>query len=232
MTPKQLEFCSYLEQVYRVTGELPSAELVKEKLGLVTDREYKSFWESPDVRDYLRGIGIDVERLLAGVSEVLTPQQLLAINTLLDVNDTRPDHRKLQQLGISGRTWDSWKSDPNFAAYYRARIERLTSQSEEVERTLFERARDGDTTAIKFFYEVTGKYRPQDSRQAADFRFLLLRVIEVVTRHLQNDPEKLHAIGLELEALANVVTDSPNLVVEQSSVGTVGVHNNRKSIGF
>ena len=205
MTPKELQFCSYIEQEFRVNGELPGYDKVADRLGLGSHNEYLKYWESKDVREYLSGVGLDVERILAGTTEVLTPLQLLCINSLLDTNDKRTDQRKLKELGIKTKTWDQWKSDPAFAAYYAKRIAKLLEGVEEIDRTLFERARDGDVSAIKFFNEVTGRYRPQiaGNQSAGDFRLLIIRLTEVLTRHLADDPEKLHAIGLELEALAD-----------------------------
>jgi hypothetical protein len=226
LSPKELQFCSYIEQVWRLKGELPGYELVADRLGLVSHQEYERYWKSTDVREYLVGIGIDVAKIESGRTEVLTPQQILCINTVLDPNDKRSDSRKFKELGITTKLWDQWKSDPAFAAYYRARIDKLIEGAEEVDRTLYERARDGDVSAIKFYNELTGRYRPQEAARGQDIRLLQLKIMEVITRNLQGHPEILHQIGLELEALA----DTPN---DNYPVGnTVVVVPAKKEIGF
>lgn len=206
LSPKQLQFCSYVEQVYRLRGEIPTYEAVRETLGFNTRSEYDRMWGDKRVRTYLSGIGIDVERITANTGDVLTPLQLLTINTLLDYNDPRPDHKKLKELGVSSKQFQIWKSDPAFAAYLRARVDKIIGgEQDEVDRALFERARDGDVTAIKYLNELTGKYRPADARGGIDLQFFILKIQEVLTRNLNDQPELLTRIGLELESISNQV---------------------------
>jgi hypothetical protein len=162
-------------------------------------------WGSQKCRAYLSGVGIDVERVLS-TSDALLPIQLLLINSLLDFNDPKPDHKKIKELGISSRTYSAWRRDPAFLSYLKKRVEGIVGEDDdEISRSLFERARDGDITAIKFYYEITGKYRPQSAGQQQDFRYLILRVQEVLLRNLQGYPELMQKIGLELENISNEV---------------------------
>lgn len=206
LTPKELQFCSYVDQIFRITGELPTFERCKNSLGFVNRSEYDRMWNSRSVRTYLQGIGVDVERATNN-SDVLTPIQLLVINTLLDFNDPRPDHKKLKDLQVPTKTFSAWKRDPAFKAYLRKRVELIVGDdTDEIDRSLFERARDGDIQAIKYFNEVTGRYRPAvdgAGNRLADVQFLILKVQEILLRNLQNQPELLRTIAAELEALAN-----------------------------
>lgn len=167
-------------------------------------------WGSPKCRTYLSALGIDIERVLS-TSDALTPIQLLLINSLLDFNDPKPDHKKIKELGISSRTYSAWRRDPAFIAYLKKRVETIVDgDDDEISRSLFERARDGDITAIKFYMEVTGKYRPATVGQTQDLRYILLRIQEVLLRNLQGHPELMQRIGLELESISNeVVVHAP-----------------------
>jgi hypothetical protein len=202
-TPKELEFATFIEQCFLADNELPPYEKVADKLGFASRKEFDKMWGNPKIRNYLKKVGIDVDRIIGGVSDVLTPIQLLTLNTLLDFNDPRPFHRKLQQLGVNSRDFAAWKRDPAFAVYYKKRIQGLVDQSHEVDLALFERAIDGDITAIKFYNELTGRYRPQTAGvEVANVKLLVLKLMEVITRKLQDQPELLYEIGLELEAIS------------------------------
>jgi hypothetical protein len=223
LSPKELDFATYIEQCFLKDGVLPSYENCRDHLDLASRREYDKFWGTPRVKDYLRAVGIDVDRVEGGKTGVLTPIQLLTLNTLLDFNDNRSFNRKLQQLGVNSRDFAAWKRDPAFALYYQERIAKLTAQSHEVDLALFERAIDGDVTAIKFYNELTGRYRPQTANsEVANFRILVLRVMEVLTRNLQDQPELLHRIGLELEAISSSVGDVNSTVVISAETKAIG----------
>lgn len=203
LSPLELSFCTYIEQVYSLRGNVPTFEIVQKALQLDNRQQYETLWNSPRVRRYLEAVGLPVERL-TDKSEVLTPLQLLTINKILDFNDPKPDHKKLKELGVNSRQFAAWKRDPAFAAYLKARVEKLVGDDVgEVDRALFERAVSGDVTAIKFLKELTGEYRPSSGGTGFDANFIIIKIQEILMRHLHSDPELLRTIGTELEALAN-----------------------------
>jgi len=206
MTDGQLEFCTFVEQVFLQKGELPNFEVIQNALGL-TRRETINLWNSSTVKGYLRDKGIDFARING---EVLSPIQLLAINQILDYNDTRPDHRKLKDLGISLRTYQAWKADPAFLNYLKTRVDRIVGENtDEIDRALFDAARSGDMQAIKFINEFTGRYRGTSSN-AIDVQTVIIKITEILTRHLATDhPSVLEAIGRELQLLSTQGVAAP-----------------------
>jgi hypothetical protein len=155
-------------------------------------------WNSSKIRDYLQKKGIEVDRLNGNV---LTPLQLLAINTLLDYNDDRPDKKKLADLSINTRTFTAWKADPGFQNYLAARVEKLVGNNfDEVDRALFDAARMGDLPAIKYINEFTGRYRPS-TNDAVDVNYVVVKIQEILLKHLVNHPDILQNISSELSLL-------------------------------
>lgn len=206
MSDKELQFCSYLEQVFLLRSHIPTYEIVANALGLTGRDEYNDLLGNVRVRTYLKGIGLDLDSIQRDNRNALSPLQLLTINSLLDFNTPEPDHKKLKKLGVTGKQFAAWKSDPAFATYFKERIDKIFSEDTgEIDRALFERARDGDIAAIKFYNEITGRYRPANAtgNTAVDISLILIRIQEILLRHLHQDPELLQVIGLELEAVAN-----------------------------
>lgn len=211
LTDSQLQFASYLEQVFRLKGELPTYEACKNAGVVYSHDQYERFWNSNRIRSYLRGIGIDVNRING---HVLTPLQLLTINTLLDGNDKRSNARKLKELGVPSRSFQAWQADPAFRSYFQSRVKNIIGPEglPEIERALYERATAGDVSAAKFLLEYTGEYKSTPASSDFDSRTLVLKILEILQIRLAGHPELLAAIGSDLNALANegnIVLGSP-----------------------
>ena len=196
LSPGETDFVTFVEQVYLLQGELPGYDACNSAIG-ISRADYTRYWNSSKVRDYFTAVGIELDRLNG---QVLTPIQLLVINTLLDYNDTRPDHKKIKDLHVSTSTFAKWKADPAFQNYLASRVEKLVNgNGDEIDRALFDAARSGDLQAIKYLNEYSGRYR-QAGNEAVDINFIIVKIQEIVLRHVK-DPETLAAIGRELELL-------------------------------
>lgn len=223
LSENELKFCAYVSQIYKLYNELPTYELVERNLGISLN-EYLRIWNSPKVKKYLKESGIDVDRVLTSTA-VLTPLQLLAIDTMLDYNDKRSDARKLKELGINTKTWQSWRSDPAFSNYLKARVEKIVgSDTDEIDRALFDRARSGDISAIKYINEFTGRYRPAVGGVNFDPRVFLIRIQEIILRYV-TDPQILENISrdfelLALESTSNYSNTHPSTSSEKVIIGT------------
>jgi len=192
---KELEFCSYVEQIYLISGEVPGFEACQKALSL-TRSDYMRLWNNSKVREYLEEQGIHID----SNPEVLLPIQIKVINALLDYNDVRPDHKKIKDLGVKPKQFQAWRQDPAFNNYLKKRVELIVgNHTDEVDRALFDAARSGDIQAIKLLYAYTGKYR-ETSNSAVDINFILVKIQEIVLRHV-TDPVALQNIGRELELL-------------------------------
>jgi hypothetical protein len=134
----------------------------------------------------------------------LSETQLLCANAILDSTDNRSRRKKLSELGIKTQQYETWMRDPVFSGYLRARAEGLLSDSQhESHLALIDRVKAGDISAIKYYNEMTGRYVQASARNAGssgDVKMILLRVVEVLQKHLE--PAQLQVVAGELLALA------------------------------
>lgn len=161
---------------------------------------------------------------------VLTPEQLTAINVILDFRDTRSQKKKLQELQISSARWNGWLREPVFQDYItRVSEHLLTDNLHESHLALVDRVRSGDIGAIKYFNEMTGRYT-QAKNDKVDVASVLMRVLEIIQVHV-HDPIILTNISKDFLVLAEanevhrgmvpVTVDSPKSLVSASPVGVL-----------
>lgn len=114
----------------------------------------------------------------------LTPQQVMAIQILTD--PTRPEKfsKRLGIAGINYNVFRNWMRNPKFAEAYKAIGESMiTDNINTVHNALVQKAEQGDATAMKLFYEVSGRHDPM-RQQTQDLTSLVGLLLEVITRHI------------------------------------------------
>jgi hypothetical protein len=211
LNKEQYDLILYLEQSFWRSGHLPSYEaIVAEGIELDSETYYES-WTNPRFLDALRGRGIP-EHLLPTASgtfrgRVLTEQQMLVANVLLDTMDKRSRLKKLTELGVSTTEYSSWLKDPVYRKYCLDRAEGLLLENQPTAHmSLIDRVAQGDLGAIKYFNSMTGRYRERQSA-AVEVNVqnnygtdTLIQIVEIIQRHVK-DPEVLAALGDEILAL-------------------------------
>lgn len=216
LTPKDHKLLAYIEQEYLKHGAVPTKDRCIERL--VTDKlHYERCIKNPDFRHAMVMRGIT----LRGFSEssaiedvVLTEEQLVAANTMLDLRDNRSQSKKLRELGVSTTKWEGWLRDPAFQNYIRTRAENLLPDNmHESHLALLDRVRSGDINAIKYFNEITGRYVPNASDKA-DVNAVLMMVLEVIQRHVK-DPDALVAISDDMVAIGRKVNPQQQATITQ-----------------
>lgn len=202
LTDKQHELITFIEQRFLVHGQVPTKDMCVRESVCSAAVYTKSFTDS-NFRHALitRGItlrGFDEDKKDTGI---LTEQQLVAANTMLDLRDGRSQKKRLQDLGLSTAKWDAWLRDPAFQSYLRARAENLLGDSmHESHLALVDRVRSGDINAIKYFNEITGRYVP-NANDKVDVNAILMAVLEVLQRHV-TDADVLLRVSEDLRALS------------------------------
>jgi hypothetical protein len=184
----------------------------------MTSKALLTFLERPEVRQSLNSRGIPhIE------GRDLTAEQITVINTILNLHDTRSERKKLADAGISARTWDGWKKDPKVREYMRTRTEDILNGAiPDAHLALVDRVRSGDMGALKFYYEMTGRYTGQNAQ--LDPKVLLTKVFDIIAKHVQN-PIVLQAIATEFQLLAGL-DQTANLNTRAPVAGeVVGVEN-------
>jgi hypothetical protein len=197
MTDKlsQLEsrIISYCEMSWFSDGRLPTPEAIRVKFNLTT-RELNGILSKEIVAKSFDARGIPT--VAAGE---LTPQQVTAIQTMTDPLDGRSYKKRLSDMGITTKIWDGWKQNDVFKRYYLERAERILGGSlPEAHAALVDRVQSGDISALRFYYEITGRYTGKDTE--VDIRAIINRIFEIIATHVQ-DPATLMAIAHDLKLL-------------------------------
>ena len=137
---------------------------------------------------------------------------------MMNLSDTRSNRKKLADMGISAEQWNGWKQQPAVQQYMLNVSERQLSDSiPDAHMALLDRVSSGDISALKFYYEITGRYTGQNG--GMDPRMLVNRIFDVIAKHV-TDPVILNSISTEfltllnLDQAAKVVTNQPPVAGE------------------
>lgn len=138
-----------------------------------------------------------------GVSEgtQLTPEQGAVIALLSDPSIKGGFTTRLKAAGINHGKYRAWLKQPEF----RRRIEKLQQGVlKELEGdmlvSLGEAAANGDLNALKYSFELTGKYNPQQ-QAAIDVRAAIAKILEILQEEIK-DPAVLARIGARMQGVA------------------------------
>ena len=196
LTEQQRMLLSYCEQQWFLHGKLPTAQVLcsKYKLKPSTLNE----WLTSDIFKQ----NFDARGIPTIHANELSASQTTVINAMLNLSDTRSERKKLTDLNISPRVWEGWKRDPVVMEYMRERSEQILAGAiPDAHLALVDKVRAGDITALKFYYEMTGRYTGQAG--GIDPRAMLTKVFDIIAKHV-TQPEVLQAIALEFQLLAGV----------------------------
>lgn len=205
LTDVQLDLIFFIERFHGTQGVAPTRNQIKARFA-VTDEMLNDFEENTLVQRSFNARGI----IYPTGEDAFTPEQMHAAAVMTDLVDRRSDAKKLADLGVSSRQWATWIQDERFAAYLRDRSERLLTNSvHEAHKGLLKGVRNGNVAAVKAYYEVTGRYRPNEEAQV-DVRRILFTFIEVIQKYVK-DPIILHRISQDLTGIATSESYAENL---------------------
>lgn len=132
---------------------------------------------------------------------VLNPDQLKCIVILTDPTVKGGLRERLKLAGVHYNTYRSWMQMHEFKDAFTKLAEQILDNSlADVNQGLVQAANRGDVAAIKFYYEVTGRYNPQD-RQVMDVMAVLSGVVEIIQRRI-TDPTLLSLLATDLQNLS------------------------------
>lgn len=200
LSDAEIRVLSYVEQLFWETGRLPSQAAVVEGLdplsSLKTRNLVKRAWEKERFQKALEDRGLEFKT----DEKVLSPKQIVLVNMLLNVGDKKSLRQKLELLKVTMIQYNAWLRDPAFHQYLTMRTEQLFNHSDhEAYKSLIEQVMNGDTQAMKLFFEMRGIYNP---RVTVDINIetVVYRLVEIVGKHVR-DPQVLQAIATEVEEL-------------------------------
>lgn len=196
LTERDRRIIAYCEQAWFLHSKRPSLSDLASRFNMST-KAVESFFSNEIVQKSFEGRGVPILQ----ISEI-SSDQILVINTMLNLSDTRSERKKLADFGVSAATWEGWKKDPKIADYMRNRSEQILAGAiPDAHLALVDKVRAGDMSALKFYYEMTGRYTGRDA--GLDPRALLTKVFDIIAKHVQQ-PEILQAIATDFTLLAGV----------------------------
>lgn len=256
LTPEQASFVTSYEYEYRTT----TAEERSKPSYTPFDALQKEYnYTLPEIHEFLgdakvratldkRGLTypapyIQDPRSKAGEAQPLSVKrpklsgiQLVVANTLLDLTDTRPIKKKLQDLGVSTYQYSNWLKKPAFSDYLRKNAEGMIMHEHQHEAmlALMDRVSSGDLRAIEYYHEYTGQFVKASARAgsntAVDLNNIIVRMIEIINDEV-HDPQVAANIADKLKGLAagmqfaNQVSsnETPGVSASAKESGPVGI---------
>lgn len=212
--PKERQIVNFLEMEWFLKGSLPTPKTLSEKFDM-TQAAVGSFLNRAETKASLAARGMPQVAHISGLS----PEQVGFINQWCNLSDTRSERKKLSDAGITAKQWDGWKQDPKVKAYIAARAEEILGGAiPDAHLALVDKVRAGDMGALKFYYEMTGRYTGQQN--GIDPRQLLNKVFDIIAKHV-NNPIALDNIAKDLMGLVGSVDPGANVNTEAPVAGVV-----------
>lgn len=190
---------NWIEQVYHESSVFPSIQVMKDAWpttfpNLSTVRDWLA---KPVVKQALHNRGLAPRKVDSATNE-LSEQQAAAILTVANLSDRRSQSTKLKSIGVTLTQWNAWKKQPSFKNFlYKCLNEDLDSSLDRAFSGLLKGVDNGDTRAIQFYMELTGRQPTENER---NFKLAVSRIIESITRHVK-DPELLKKIANDFELI-------------------------------
>jgi hypothetical protein len=151
---------------------------------------------------YKRGIAVEIVKIWKKTfhhyDSDLDPSFVLAVNLILTTADKRSLSAKLKTIGVSPQKWEAYLRNGSHRDYFETRLKRTFGDADFYAKLNLSRSiESGDLNAIKFYYEVTGKYSPQS--ESNDFLKVILQLMEILAKHL--NPEILDVVSREFDGV-------------------------------
>lgn len=211
LTSEQWDIISYAEQYWRENGFFPGFPEIIAETGF-TSSEVEDILFDPLTKKHLeiRGIDWNIDRpksessaseRRSGRTKRLSDIQIAVVSTILNPADKRSVSAKLESLGVPAGTYAGWKKSKPFMDYMTSQGEALFGEyMPDMHQALLKTATSGDVRAIKFAYEVSGRYRPNQGDDLVNVKMLIIQLIEVIQRHV-TDPLTLQKIAQDIKVI-------------------------------
>lgn len=203
VTINEENLLNYYTLYWQVKGTIPTVAEVASRTGNIPKMvEIQRIVESQNFR--VRAIANRGLPIIA--KSMLTPEQFRAIAIITDPTVAGGLEKRLKKAGITYSIYKNWMLTPQFKEAVTKNAELILDNSlSDVNTGLVKRASNGDVNAIKFYYEITGRYNPNDQK-TLDVMQVLNGVIEVIQKYV-TDPVALEGIaaGISMVAAGNGV---------------------------
>lgn len=203
----EIDAVNYIDRVHNTSGAVPSDSDIIEYLKFtkkhrVNPEFIESLKSNPLFRASMESRGINCNYSDGELRHALelTGQQQAAVSVMLNLVDRRSNEKKLRDIGVSSEMWTTWMQNNVFAEYVRERSEVMLSHAtHEAHMGLMRGIQGGNTASIKLYYEMTGRYNPNEENNV-NIRLIIGQVLEAIQKHVR-DPETLNSIAIEMSQI-------------------------------
>lgn len=189
---------SFYEQHFWEHNAYPTYELASERT-FINPKRLKTLTTSADFQTALTTRGLP-PFFKDTLPELLTPEQVLAVNLILNVYDKRSLQTKLKSISVTTSKWSAWLNDPNFSRHLASQIDkRFNFLEQDAKLALAKNIQDGDLNSIKFYLELTGKFSPQAPAVQVNVNLIVNRILDVLVKYVPAPTLSQIADELEME---------------------------------
>jgi hypothetical protein len=203
ITFKPVDFVTFIESIFTFSHELPSLTTLAGNFNVPEDElRQPKFLES--INNLLKIRGLPEYKIHYQTEYVhdYDPVFIAACNLILDASSSKSFNariKELEPLGVNTNTWNNWLANPRYYEYvtkmFNERFDKVTELHAKM--ALQRNIQAGDLQSIKYYNELTNKFRPQSENQVA-LSVLIRLLMEIVARHV---PEQtLNQIIMEFDA--------------------------------
>ena len=105
---------------------------------------------------------------------MLKPKQLKAIELMANPDTALNRTKIMEEVGIGRTAFYAWLKDAEFLEALNKKVEQYTdSEIAVVWKSLIRQIEKGDTSAIKLYFELKGKYKQQVELQSVDINITI-----------------------------------------------------------
>lgn len=215
LTVTELQFVNWIEQYWHKYSKFPPVDTMQRRWGQTL--KFQEVLTKNTCIIALSNRGISVPLVDGSVPDELTPEQVAAVALILDYGDKRSHNTKLRSLGIAPGKWQGWLKQEAFKSYLHSLSAQGLDDALHVAHSgLIHATERGDTNAIKYYMELTGRFSG-DTGSAQNFRVMLQRLVESIQRHVK-DPDVLRLIASDFEMIQQGQIPPSVPVLERGSI--------------
>jgi hypothetical protein len=136
----------------------------------------------------IRGVSTEVH---------LTPEQDYVISILGDTSSKLNWNERMRRAGVSNAKLMAWRKNPVFDNAMKGLAEQVTANHDVALFELGRKVGEGDMRAIEKSLEISGRYNPAQ-QSTVDAIAIINKTVEVLAKHLSDQPDLLKAIAKDL----------------------------------
>lgn len=189
---------SWIESYYHRFKVFPNDALLMTQFGIDRER-LDALQRSKLYKDALYERGIEKRKRLS-------VEQQACISVMTNFADQRSTDVKLASIGVTPEMYQGWLAHRDFQLELTARADEiLPNLNADAMASFAKQVQKGNMTAIKLYFEMTGKAQSQEQ---VNIRMMLTKTLEAIQSHVK-DPAILLALTKDLLGESATVADIP-----------------------